>query len=939
MIPADDFAAFFEEAHGATPFPWQKALARRVLAGEWPACIALPTAAGKTAMIDIAVFALAAGAPGAARRIFFVVDRRLVVDEAAERAERLRKALGQAEPNSVLGRVSAALMRLAGPDAVEPLQVGTLRGGLALRDTWARSPIQPAVLCSTVDQVGSSLLFRAYGSRSNYNWPIRAGLAGNDALVIVDEAHIAQPFLQTLGAIEKYRGVLGADALKTPFRVIEMSATPREASSVFTETDEDRQPGSTLQKRWSASKPARLIVAGTEGGGAGEGNFSGLIDEMVKQARRLREEGAAAIGVVANRVATAREIHNRLGSEAELLIGRSRPFDREAIWKRVAPQVALGRKPGAPPVYLVATQCIEVGANLDFDGLVTEAASIDALEQRFGRLNREGREVASPAAIVAQKDQTGAKYDDAIYGSALLKTWGRLVKAARKKGKVQTVDMGVDAIRMAIRPADRDGLVAPRVDAPVLLPAHLDRLAETSPEPAISPEPALFLHGPKAGPADVSVVWRADLDPKNPKAWAEAVERVPPRPEETMAVPVWAVRRWLQNGSSTIPDVADVEGQIGDSDSDSDERPVLLWRGTDESRIVTEARPGSTIVVPAIYGGADEWGWHPGCNNAVTDVADLVSLQRGRPTLRFAAGGLNGVPDEVVSSLRSAESDDELRTALKQLAVAAADGAVAEIATRLSAARNLRQFRTDKGDEDEDGTSVLIAVAAAGGFEQESVASSYTVPTQLDKHLQQCGRRAGTFAELAGLTGRLARTVVEAARLHDIGKADQRFQAWLRGGNPASSDEAPLAKSGGNGRDKKQRDRARLRSRYPNGARHELQSIALLERDKFDTEIDRDLLLHLIASHHGRCRPFAPVVFDEEPVHVRYEGWEASSKHELHAVDSGISERFWRLTRRYGWWGLAWLESIVRLADQRQSEAEQEGRQNREEEMHAVGAN
>jgi CRISPR-associated endonuclease/helicase Cas3 len=939
MRPWDEFAAFFEEAHGKPPFPWQRALAARVLAGDWPACIALPTAAGKTAMIDVAVFALAAGAPGAARRIFFVVDRRLVVDEAAERAERLRKALAGAKPNSVLGRVAAALMRLAGPDAVEPLQVGTLRGGLALRDTWAKSPVQPAVLCSTVDQVGSSLLFRAYGSRSNYNWPIRAGLAGNDALVIVDEAHIAQPFLRTLSAIEKHRVNQEAAGLKTPFRVIEMSATPREASSVFTETDADRQPGSTLQKRWIASKPARLIVAGMEGGGAAEGNFSGLIEEMVKQARRLREEGATAVGVVANRVATAREIHNRLGSEAELLIGRSRPFDREAIWKRVEPQVALGREPGAPPIYLVATQCIEVGANLDFDGLVTEAATIDALEQRFGRLNREGREGASPGAIVAQKDQTGAKYDDAIYGPALAETWRRLVKSARKRGKVQTVDMGVDAIRTAIPTTDRNGLLAPREDAPVLLPAHLDRLAETSPEPAVSPEPALFLHGPKAGPADVSVVWRADLDPNNPEAWAEAVERVPPRPEETMAVPVWAVRRWLQNGSSTIPDVADVEGQSGDTDSDSDERPVLLWRGADQSECVIGVRPGSTIVVPAIYGGADEWGWNPGCNNAVKDVADLVSLQRGRPTLRFAAGGLNRIPAEVVSSLRAAESDQEIRTALKQLAGAAADRAIAEIAIKLSEAQNLRQFRTDNGDEDDDGISVLIAVATAGGFEQESVASSYTVSTQLDEHLQQCGRRAGTFAELAGLSGSLARTLVEAARLHDIGKADRRFQSWLRGGDPASSGETPLAKSGRNGRDKKQRERARLRSRYPKGARHELQSIALLESAEFGTEIDRDLLLHLVSSHHGRCRPFAPVVFDNEPVHVRYEGWEASSKHDLYAADSGISERFWLLTRRYGWWGLAWLESIVRLADQRQSEAEQEGRQNREEEAHAAGAN
>ena len=113
-------------------------------------------------------------------------------------------------------------------------------------------------------------------------------------------------------------------------------------------------------------------------------------------------------------------------------------------------------------------------------------------------------------------------------------------------------------------------------------------------------------------------------------------------------------------------------------------------------------------------------------------------------------------------------------------------------------------------------------------------------------------------------------------------------------------------------------------SGLPNDFRHELVSLLLAGQDP---EIAEDALaLHLIASHHGRCRPFAPVVEDDGP-EFSYNGWRvtAAGRNEMaaHRLDSGVADRFWKLTRLYGWWGLAYLESLLRLADWEASSAKE----------------
>src|SRR5574341_161793 len=133
-----DFAAFFESLWKSDkwpkpePFPWQAMLAERAATGDWPEANNLPTASGKTACLDAAIFALAATANAPVcekrmpRRIWFVVDRRIVVDEAFERAKKIASRLAIATDGPVK-EVADALLAVSGTK--RPLAVARLRGG------------------------------------------------------------------------------------------------------------------------------------------------------------------------------------------------------------------------------------------------------------------------------------------------------------------------------------------------------------------------------------------------------------------------------------------------------------------------------------------------------------------------------------------------------------------------------------------------------------------------------------------------------------------------------------------------------------------------------------------------------------------------------------------------------------------------------------------
>lgn len=947
------FEQFFGAIHGQEPFAWQAMLAERVLESGWPSVVDLPTASGKTAVIDVAVYALARGAPRTQpRRIFFVIDRRIVVDEAFARAERIANRLDQAagDEADLLHDIALRLLACGGE---RPLEVAVLRGGLYRDHRWARSPSQPLVCVSTVDQIGSRLLFRGYGlrTRDGNQFPIHAGLVGNDALVILDEAHLSAPFEETLRAVARYRG-WSQNAVETPWQVVTMSATPcAEAADSFPGAAERESAlaDPVLECRHRASKPATLTspVAGSFGAA------------LAGEARRIarQDRSARVVAVVANRVATARETFDELEGHGErvLLIGRSRPVDRARLLQRWLPAIRAGRERAqdAPLTFVVATQCIEVGADLDFDALVTEVAPLDSLRQRFGRLDRLGERGRSRASILVRKESVAAKAVDHVYGTSLVSTWRWLQNQARAGGGDKTIDFGVHAIDVAI-PAGRElePLLAPRNRAPVLLPAYLDRLAQTSPLPAVEPSPVLFLHGPRAEPPEVQVVWRADLG-EDEASWPAVVTLAPPIAGEVVQVPLAAVRRWLADERAEAADVADVEGASAAEDSNAQGGVrVLRWRGpTDSGTAViesSEVRSGDTIVVPARLGGADIHGWNPSSPNPVEDVAEeALVLAKRRLVLRLhpavigqhisheAAAEAESLIRAVLERIESGEDPKGEVTPLLELVAVEAEDDVGSVASRLldDARRRWSDLRR-RAVPYPDGTGLVLVASRAPSevddVTDEDVAPTLARPVSLHDHTDGVTARVSVFARSCGLNEALAQDLELAARLHDLGKVDERFQLMLHRGDrvAASAADAPLAKSGMSPRDRASFQRIRALSGYPEGCRHEAASVTLVESAPavLGQAHDSELVLHLVASHHGHARPLLPPLSDVHPVQLLadYNGARlaASSAHTLAQLDSGVVDRFSSCSRRYGWWGLALLEAILRLADQRQSEEE-----------------
>ncbi|MGH3409177.1 MAG: type I-G CRISPR-associated helicase/endonuclease Cas3g, partial [Streptosporangiaceae bacterium] len=529
-LTEEHFPAFFEAVHGWMPFPWQQALLRRVLEHGWPALIDVPTGLGKTAVLDVAVYAAALGSEHSRRRVFLVVDRRLIVDQAHEHATRIQQALAEAAPGTVCHAVAARLAA-AGDDG-PVLDVTRMRGGVNWSWLWLERPDRHAIVTGTVDQIGSRLLFRGYGVGQRL-WPVDAALAGTDSLIVVDEAHLSDAFLATLGDV---RQLETAGTRPAPV-VVAMSASPGGQNPRTHRISSADEHDSVAGRRLTAAKRLHLVTVPA----AKDAARDAVAEALAYWARQLGGPGRVT-GVVANTVAMARAVLGRLQAELPepeqcvLLTGRIRPVDREYLLRGWYPRIRAGAsRDSSEPVYVVATQTIEVGADIDLDGLVTESASLSALIQRLGRVNRRGNHVRATTVAVH-----AVALEDQVYGEARQQTWRWLTGLAdplrhRAGRSVADLGHGIDTSPAALRRRlqnvagpDLEAMRGTRPYAPLVTAAAVDTWARTSPVPHPDIPVAPYLHGIGASEPTISIVWRADARGDDPQQWRRSTERLPP---------------------------------------------------------------------------------------------------------------------------------------------------------------------------------------------------------------------------------------------------------------------------------------------------------------------------------------------------------------------------------------------------------------------------
>lgn len=898
------FTEFFKAIHGFVPHAWQVELERSLReTGQWPWQVAVPTGLGKTSTIDIAVYELAlqchTGGPRTApQRIFHVVDRRRIINSTAVHAKLLADGINDPKATELkIVHDALAQLRSAGTEPV--IAVSSIHGERPDDRVWMQAT-GCSVISLTAHQYVSRLLLRGYGVSPGTR-PIAAGLCCIDALVLFDEPHLSDQSVHTIRRVQQLQGRASENLGIPQLELVLLGATvPSSLGGLHDESrgsltvSRNAETGGAAVKRLSARRTVFVHWIKPTDGEVKKALVAGAKEASKRDARR--------IVVFVNTVETAQAVYLSLvdqqktdSSAIVLLTSHFRAHDR--MW--------LDNKLNKGPCIVVTTQTLEVGVDLTFDELITEVAPWASLTQRLGRLNRDGTSNNhGQATVIAGWDDASAepvvrKGSAAVYGEATVKAVTRLLRALDEQARDQGIDMGFDGLR-AIAASDDFDVAALEGDparVATLTSSHLPLLAQTRPAPDPDIPVDALISGPDAERApEVSVAWRDELsvfdDPRAPRV----------DPSEYVTIPRYQFGAFLRSLHANL---------AGRSDTPDDREQIRIWAPQQERWVIPrtdlEALNTQQVILSSSLGGYDpDLGW----TGSMKEVGGLdVSADALIRVLKTRARGFMSPSADLVltRALWMRLSDDNDARSIQGIETEDLEGDLAMLGSSATededdgdleplerAAQRLAERLAKHCDLDASSDRLQILQSSGRAVVvrfARDVTAKTSAKQELDVHQRQVAAWTDADAAAAGIPQWIANILMYAGLHHDDGKLRPEWQSYI------GADAVPLARSGRHESSGKEAAR-RKASGLEDGWRHEADSVRRLGPCP-------TLLAHLVGAHHGWYRPILPPVRPAEEHGSDY-------PHTLNHAD-----QFAELNSRFGVWGLAYLEAVLRLADWR----------------------
>lgn len=911
-ITREEFGDFFAALNGGhRPFSWQEEVLDHICEhGVWPERINAPTGSGKSSVVDIHLFANALAAVGAAprvpRRLCVTVGRRALVDSQATRADKifgdLKDALADesGEPD-ILRRVAEALQSFQTRNDDKrsiPFEIGRIRGELSNRTLPVTDISACAIIAATPDMYGSRALFRGYGSTKAAR-PRETALLTMDTVMVLDEAHMNRQLLHTtqrIAQLQKREADLGIPTLQVVETTATSSTEDSESTTLGVDIEALDSPNDEeLHRRVYSEKELVLRPIDKWDGKPGNPATVNAAVDAIMERLAHREAGesskkAYTVGCIVNHVRTAIAIKEALAKnkvlekdEVQLLVGRMRPYDLENLQ---AEHSNLFTTEGDESVkVVVATQTLEVGIDVDFADLVTELAPASSLAQRFGRVNRLGHRTDSKVVVIEPASGDSVKKDAPPYKAVDLSNAYAWLEALN-----DTENPSVNPAAMVKNPpvqSSPERLLYQRPEWPDLL-----EFSRTDENPYDEPDLDLWLHDSLDAETAMGGVIVRDNLPSNTSAAMEILKTSYFAPSDRETFPA---------NLKILQEILDYQDEHGVKPRKFLYRQgeISLWQDADQGEESSQTlAPGDVLLL--------DTGSVPFTNQGI------AVTQRELPSTKDKLEAVPFLNGTLYVYEKCADREKDFRDYL-----GLSPEEVAELFDSQSSGSETR-IASELSIEAEDGQEVISWYAVV--TDEESVEDSDiaqelapTDPVLLDDHQNDVAERTLQLAENLGLAPEFSEALELAAKYHDEGKRDLRFQQMLGADLQADA----LAKSGH--RSVAEAYRARSRSALPRGWRHEQLSALMVAVSPEKVGEHRDLVLRIIGCSHGHGR----FSFAHDAGFLLKEGYlpegtdyEALKEQATRLFNVGYWDNLMEQTSRtYGPYATAYLEAVERAAD------------------------